>query len=151
MYTFKDFIRCINHWLSEAGKQNDWKRITYTAFLTQYDIHNQFIFKKATKYIHNGEPISRTRFFIGEALVVESEDIDDIPEEDATGEYNIPKPVEERVKMIVKKHYSYKNWQISLQIRNMLNLSVEKWRDYRGMDIDEYLYSERYRLRHREI
>jgi hypothetical protein len=40
---------------------------------------------------------------------------------------------------------------ISLETRLMLRLTPEKWRDYAGMDTDEYLYSEGYRLRHKEI
>jgi hypothetical protein len=150
-YTFKDFIRCINHWLSKTDVKNIWASITFTAFLTQYDIYKWPILKKAVKYIHNGEPISKTSFYIGDTLIVESEDIAEIDDKEAVGEYSLPPQVEERIKTVIDRYRNYKNWQISLEIRRMLNLSVEKWHDYRGMDIDEYLYSEKYKLRHQEI
>jgi hypothetical protein len=149
-YTIKDVVRCINRWLSE-DEVKKWSRVTYIAFLTQYDIRKWFIFKRATKYIHNSEPISKTQFRIGRFIVIESNDIDEIKDEDAVGEYSIPPQVEERIKTIINRYYNYKNWQISQMISKMLNLTAEKWRDYIGMDIDEYLYSERYKLRHREI
>ena len=125
--------------------------MTYIAFLTQYDIFRRWIFKKAIKYMHNGEPISRSVFHIGEFLVVESRDIEEIGHEEIFGEYSIPRPIEERIKTIIDRYRNYKTWQISLEIRNMLNLTFEKWIDYRGMDVDEYLYLERYKLRHKEI
>jgi hypothetical protein len=150
-YTFKDFIRCINRWLPEIEEGNMWSYITYIAFLTQYDISNRWIFKKAVKYIYSGEPISKTSFHIGEYLVIESKDIEEIEYEEIFGEYSIPHPIEERIKTIIDKYRNYKKWQISLKIRHMLNLTLEKWHDYRYMDIDEYLYLERYKLRHKEI
>jgi hypothetical protein len=149
-YTLKDFVRCINHWLPQT-KEYIWSRIIYIAFLTQYDIFRKWILKKATKYIHNGEPIAKTTFHIDYSDVIESEDISDIVYKDFTGEYSIPPQIEKRIKTIINKYASYKNWQISLKIRRMLGLTVEKWRDYAGMNIDEYLYTEGYRLRHREI
>jgi hypothetical protein len=149
-YTFKDVARCINRWMQNTNEPNKWSRITYIAFLAQYDIRKRLIFKNAVKYIHNGEPISKTHFYIGKFLVIESEDIDEIKDEDAAGEYAIPPQVEERIKMIADRYSNYKNWQIAMEIRRMLNLTVEKWHDYAGMDVDEYLYTE-YRLRHREI
>jgi len=149
-YTLKDVVRCINRWLPET-REHIWSRITYIAFLTQYDIFRRWLLKKATKYIHQGEPITKTTFYISRFLVIESEDINEIEDKDATGEYKIPPPIEERIKTVIEKYRSYKNWQISLAIRYMLNLTVEKWRDYVGIDIDEYLYTEGYRLHHQEI
>jgi len=150
-YTFKDFIRCINHLMPETWERNRWSYITYIAFLTQYDISRRLIFKKAVKYIHNGELISKTSFYIGEFLVIQSKDIEEIEHEEIFGEYSIPRSVEERIKTIIDRYRNYKGWQISLEIRRMLNLTLEKWIDYRGMDVDEYLYLERYKLRHKEI
>ena len=150
-YTFKDFIRCINRWLPETSERNRWQYITYIAFLIQYDISRRWIFKRAIKYIHNGDPISKTSFYIGKFFTVESKDIDEMEYEEMFGEYNIPRPVEERIKTIIDKYRNYKTWQISMKIYRMLNLTFEKWIDYRGMDVDEYLYLERYKLRHKEI
>jgi hypothetical protein len=150
-YTFKDFIRCINRWLPETWERNRWSYITYIAFLTQYDISRRWIFKKAVKYMYDGNPISRTAFYIGEFLVIQSKDIEEIEHEEIFGEYSIPRSVEERIKTIIDRYRNYKGWQISLEIRRMLNLTLEKWIDYRGMDIDEYMHLERYKLRHKEI
>jgi len=150
-YTFKDFIRCINRWLPETWERNRWSYITYIAFLVQYDISRRLIFKKAVKYIYDGSPISRTAFHIGEFLAIQSKDIEEIEHEEIFGEYSIPRPVEERIKTIIDRYHNYKDWQISLEIHRMLNLTLEKWIDYKGMDIDEYLYTERYKLRHKEI
>ena len=150
-YTFKDFIRCINRWLPETSERNRWQYITYIAFLIQYDISRRWIFKRAIKYIHNGEPISRSVFYIGNSLVVESEDIEEIEHEEIFGKYSVPRSVEEKIKTTIDRYRNYKSWRLSLEIRRMLNLTLEKWIDYRGMDIDEYLYLERYKLRHKEI
>ena len=149
-YTLKDVVRCINRWLPET-REYIWSRITYTAFLTQYDILRKWILKKATKYTHQGEPIAKTTFHISHSLVIESEDINDIEYNDFTGQYTIPPQIEKRIKTVINKYARYKNWKISLKIRHMLGLTVEKWRDYAGIDIDEYLYTEGFRLRHQEI
>jgi hypothetical protein len=149
-YTLKDFIRCINRWLPET-REYIWGRVTYIAFLAQYDIRKWLIFKRATKYTHGGEPISRTRFYISRFIVIESEDINEMEYEDLTGEYSIPQPIEERIKSITEKYGNYKNWQISLNIRRMLNLTTEKWRDYAGTAVDEYLHTEGYRIINKEI
>jgi hypothetical protein len=149
-YTLKDVVRCINHWLPET-REYIWSRTTYIAFLTQYDILRRWILKKATKYTHQGQPITKTTFYINYSHIIESEDINDIVYKDFIGEYSIPPQIEKRIKTIINKYAGYKNWQISLKIRRMLGLTVEKWRDYAGMYIDEYLYTEGYRLRHREI
>jgi hypothetical protein len=150
-YTFKDFIRCVNYLIPQTWERNRWSYITYITFLTQYDISHRWIFKKAVKYIHNGEPMSKTSFHIGEYLVVESADINEMEDKEAVGEYSVPPQIEERIKTIIGRYRRYKNWQIALEIRHMLDLTLEKWIDYRGMDVDEYLYLERYKLRHKEI
>jgi hypothetical protein len=149
-YTFKDVVRCINRWMPNINELNKWSRITYIAFLAQYDIRKRLIFKRAVKYIHNGEPISKTRFYIGKLLVIES-DIDEIKDEDAAGEYNMPPQVEERIKMIANMYGNYKNWQIAMEIRRMLNLTVEKWHDYLGTDVDRYLAAEGFKIINKEI
>jgi len=144
-YTREDFIRGIALY---GGL--DTKRITYLSFLVQYSIYNIGPINIAIKYTHDGQPITRNRFYIGYNSVIEMEYI---PEPlDMIGPNNLPPNIKNRIVKIWYKHITKNTWQLAHLIRKKLRLEpVEKWRDYTGMDIDHYLHVEKFKIIKKEI
>ena len=99
-YTFKDFIRC----LSTRTGTLDRRRLTYLAFLTQYNIYNLGIVNIAIEYTHDNKPITGSKFFKGHDDVIELEDLLYTEDIDLFGRYAIPQAVEERIIDVIHKH-----------------------------------------------
>jgi hypothetical protein len=145
-YTFKDFA----HALWSHMDPPDFTRFNYFAFLIQYDIYNLYIFKLAKKYMYGGEPVTRTRFYIGYKRIIE---IDDEFEPDGPPfKYTIPHTVEKKILNTLAKYNKLKTWQLALLIRKKLQLEPEeKRKDYIGKDIEHYFYLEKFKIIKKEI
>jgi hypothetical protein len=147
-YTFKDFIRCLSTWTGTL----DRRRLTYLAFLTQYDIYNLGIVNIAIEYTHGNKPITKSKFFIGYDNIVELEDLLYTEDIDLFGSYSMPHSIEERIIDVIHKHSKKKTWQLATTIKKKLRLTPEeKRRDYLGVNIDAYLHAEKFKLIKKEI
>ena len=147
-YTFRDFIRCI----STRACTLDRRRLTYLAFLTQYDIYNLGVVNIAIEYTHGGKPITRSKFFIGYDNVVELEDLLYTEDIDLSGRYSIPQAVEERIIDVINKHSKKKTWQLAIAIKKKLRLTPEEKRgDYLGVNITTYFHAEKFKIIKKEI
>jgi hypothetical protein len=143
-YTSKDFVRALWHYMDPS----DFVRLSYFAFLIQYDIINLRILKLVKKYMCCGRPITRLKFYIGYKHIIE---IEDMPDPD-TNEYNIPKNVKNKILDILAKYNKLKTRQLTHLIRKKLQLEPEeKRKDYIGTDVDHYLHIEKFKIIKKEI
>jgi hypothetical protein len=145
-YTYKDFAGFLWH----AMDPSDFTRFNYFAFLTQYDILNLGILRLAKKYMYGGEPITRTRFYLGYKHIIEAEDMDD--PDNLPKHPNIPQPVKNRTLNILNKYGKLPTWKLAVMIRKKLDLyPEEKRKDYIGKEADHYFFLERFKIIKKEI
>jgi len=152
-YTMGDFFGCVEYWVlidrRLAGMPADWYTVIYTAFLAQYDIRGNR--RTVYKYMYNGEPISKSQFFVGYLSYIYSEVEDEVDPADIHMRTcrDVPKKVEERISNTAYRYRNVDMWNYIYRL--LFNRDRKELEKHAGMPIETLLRKKGYIIVHHQL
>lgn len=160
VYTLRDIVLYI---VDRLGSVEGLKKLMKLIFLTQYDKSRLLIKRSVVKYVYEGEPITRTSFYIwwygpfsNEVYKIIDEYSENGVIELSEDEYgrtiikpgprlkmlkiDIPSPVRERIDKVLEKYGSKTGTELELYVlKNLLFMERPEYKeDWYGVPVEEY-------------